>query len=134
MGLDVPNPYGKSPIDIATLLHMNGEITPRAIAYAAVLLHFNLTNASQWAEERFGVSYPALYNFIIDYFEGFDPSTEEGQLAKVQCDALLHWYNERVFPNRVLATGNSEASYDKLAAQRAAKVAAARAAATAHSS
>ena len=60
-------------------------------------LHFNLTNASQWVEERFGVSYPALYNFIIDYFEGFDPSTEEGQLAKVQCDALLHWYNEYVF-------------------------------------
>ncbi|KAL1711752.1 hypothetical protein EV715DRAFT_268357 [Schizophyllum commune] len=45
-----------------------------------------------------------------------------------------HFDMPRVFPNRVLATGNSEASYDKLAAQRAAKVAAARAAATAHSS
>ena len=26
----------------------------------------------------------------------FDPSTEEGQLAKAQCDALLRWYNEYV--------------------------------------
>ncbi|KAL1712618.1 hypothetical protein EV715DRAFT_267797 [Schizophyllum commune] len=120
--------------NVATLLRMKGQISPRAIAYAAVLLHFNLTNATQWVEQRGGVSYPALYNFIIDYFEGYDPATAEGQLAKAQGDVLLKWYNDRVFPNKAISLGNTQASYDKLAAQRAAKVAAARAAASATSS
>ncbi|KAL1721155.1 hypothetical protein EV715DRAFT_288694 [Schizophyllum commune] len=117
--------------NVAKILRMSGQITPRAIAYAAVLLHFNLTNATQWVEQRSGVSYPALYNFIIDYFEDYDPATEEGRLAKAQCDALLKWYNDRVFPNKAISLGNTQASYDKLAAQRAAKVAAARTAASA---
>ncbi|KAI3998398.1 hypothetical protein EV122DRAFT_256013 [Schizophyllum commune] len=141
-GKGIPHPHrrgkdntGKATkSNVATLLRMKGQISPRAIAYAAVLLHFNLTNATQWVEQRGGVSYPALYNFIIDYFEGYDPATAEGQLAKAQGDVLLKWYNDRVFPNKAISLGNTQASYDKLAAQRAAKVAAARAAASATSS
>ncbi|TFK59951.1 hypothetical protein BDN72DRAFT_780022, partial [Pluteus cervinus] len=75
---------------VAGLLKMD-EVTPRSIAYVACLLHFNLTNASEWSEEYYGVNYHAMYDFIVDYFE--DPGSEE---AKTHVNNLLRWWNRYV--------------------------------------
>ena len=45
-------------------------------------------------EEYNTVSYPAFYNFIIDYFEVHDLTTEEGRQAKRASDATLEWFNK----------------------------------------
>ncbi|KAL1749348.1 hypothetical protein FB107DRAFT_280978 [Schizophyllum commune] len=89
--------------NVATLLNMHGKLM--AIAYAAVLLHMNLTDMSQWSEEYYGISYPDFYNFIIDFFE----------------ERIM----TRVFPHRAVTQGSSQASYARLQAQRAAKAASA---------
>ncbi|KAL1684559.1 hypothetical protein GGG16DRAFT_119678 [Schizophyllum commune] len=117
--------------NVSALLHMHGVITPRAIAYAAVLLHLNLTNTSEWVEEYYGISYPGFYNFIVDYFEDHDLTTEEGRQAKQNSDATLEWFNRRVFPHNAPTSGDAKASYNKLRAQRHAKATAANAAAVA---
>ncbi|KAI4294389.1 hypothetical protein K525DRAFT_212762, partial [Schizophyllum commune Loenen D] len=117
--------------NVSALLHMHGVVTPRAIAYAAVLLHLNLTNTSEWVEEYYGISYPGFYNFIVDYFEDHDLTTEEGRQAKQNSDATLEWFNRRVFPHNAPTSGDAKASYNKLKAQRHAKATVANAAAVA---
>ncbi|KAL1671171.1 hypothetical protein EV122DRAFT_285241 [Schizophyllum commune] len=114
--------------NVASLLRMNGQVTPRSIAYIAVLLHFNLTDAVQWRREYYGINYGALYDFIVDYFEDYDETTDVGKLAKENARDLLAWWNKKIFPARAYAKANSQASRTKLAAQLAAKAAAASAA------
>ncbi|KAF5367844.1 hypothetical protein D9615_010572 [Tricholomella constricta] len=94
-------------------------ITPRAIAYAAVLLHFSLTDAPHWKPIYNGFSYELLYNFIVDFFEDI-----EGVQAKARAKSLLKWWNKnalfrQIFPVRAAAVANSRASINKLKAQRA---------------
>ncbi|KAL0563517.1 hypothetical protein V5O48_018551 [Marasmius crinis-equi] len=48
---------------VATLIGMN-EVTARSIAYAAVILHFCLNNASKWTIVHDGFSYISLYDSI----------------------------------------------------------------------
>ncbi|KAL1698357.1 hypothetical protein EV121DRAFT_297265 [Schizophyllum commune] len=110
--------------NVATLLRMDGQVTPRSIAYIAVLVHFNLTDATQWRRQVYGVNYGALYNFIVDYFEDFDETTEVGKLAQANAQDLLKWWNRKIFPGNFFAKVNVQASRNKLAAQLAAKVAA----------
>ncbi len=66
---------------------MDGRVTPRSIAYAAVLvcplmnivdiifshhyplqLAFNLTNASYWMEVHNSFNFRALYALVVDFF------------------------------------------------------------------
>ncbi|PBK59860.1 hypothetical protein ARMSODRAFT_1027057 [Armillaria solidipes] len=104
--------------NVATLCHLEGQVTPRTIAYAAVMLHFNLTDATTWQEDYCGVSYPALWNFIVDFFEApSDPA------SKQQVDDLLDWWAKKVFPHSAKgpeAKGTTANSRKLLAAQRAA--------------
>ncbi|KAG5634192.1 hypothetical protein H0H81_002993 [Sphagnurus paluster] len=90
--------------------------TPCTIAYAAVLLHFSLTDAPNWKAMHNGFSYEHLYNFIIDFFED-----ARGDNANERTMALLCWWNKKVFPARQAAAANSRASMDKLKVQRAAR-------------
>ncbi|KAJ6583306.1 hypothetical protein B0H10DRAFT_2198306 [Mycena sp. CBHHK59/15] len=121
---------------VAEILRMSGRVTGRAIAYIAVIEHFALTDAPQWCTEYYGISYPQMYNFIVDFFE----SPKEGTEAKRRVDDLLAWWNQyvvvlsiiyyhshfsrKIFPNHASAVtthASSVSSYEKLRAQRAAK-------------
>jgi len=140
--------------NVATLLRMEGKVTPRTIAYAAVLVRstnlfvfpvslkqlqlvFNLTSATQWTEEYNGFNFPAFYNFIVDFFE-----EASGTQAKRRVEKLLAWWTKymplvfhrmevlmngyrQVFPHHVATTSNSRKSRTKLAFQHAARESAA---------
>ncbi|KAF9781120.1 hypothetical protein BJ322DRAFT_1010928, partial [Thelephora terrestris] len=73
----------------AELHGMDGSVTPRAIAYSAVQLHFNLTDAIHWMAHYNGFSYEEFYEFIVDFFEA--DATPEAQEASTK---LLEWWNK----------------------------------------
>ncbi|KAF9056174.1 hypothetical protein BJ165DRAFT_1522119 [Panaeolus papilionaceus] len=100
--------------NVANLLHMNGIVTSRSIAYAAVLLAFSLTDAVQWVDVYNGFAYPALWDFIVDYFDA-----PEDDASKKRADDLLLWWNKQVFPEHAASSTNSKKSRDKLKMQRA---------------
>ncbi|KAJ3560012.1 hypothetical protein NP233_g11106 [Leucocoprinus birnbaumii] len=93
------------------LRKMNGKVTGRSIAYTAVILVFNLTDAVQWTECHNGFDFRAFYEFIVDYFE--DPRDNS---SRQRVKALLQFWNRSVFPGRV-ATGDTRASSKRLASQ-----------------
>ncbi|KAF9042127.1 hypothetical protein BJ165DRAFT_1405840 [Panaeolus papilionaceus] len=102
--------------NVANILHMNGTVTPRSIAYAAVLLAFNLTDAAQWMEEYNKFSYVVLWEFIVDFFEA--PSDDA---SKKRADDLLLWWNRKIFPQHHSSSDTSSSSKkarDKLKQQR----------------
>ncbi|KAJ3723066.1 hypothetical protein C8R42DRAFT_665183 [Lentinula raphanica] len=68
------------------------EVKPRSIAYAAVHLHFALSDASHWTNTHMGYNYLDLWNFVVDFFE--DPQNEE---EEKQAKELLKWWNDRIF-------------------------------------
>ena len=86
---------------------MDARVTPRSIAYIAVLvrrflhvlaqliypfqLHFSLTDATYWMSEYNGFNYEEFWEFIVDYFEADE--TPQGQEASTK---LLEWWNECV--------------------------------------
>ncbi|KAF9012062.1 hypothetical protein BDQ17DRAFT_1420455 [Cyathus striatus] len=62
-------------------------VTPRAIAYAGVHVHFSLSNA-EWKNESEGYGYSEFYNYIIDFFE-----VTTGPVAEKRIKDLLTWWN-----------------------------------------
>ncbi|KAF9031049.1 hypothetical protein BJ165DRAFT_1535541 [Panaeolus papilionaceus] len=100
--------------NVATILHMSGRVTPRSIAYAAVMLAFNLTDATQWSETYNGFNFRVLWHFIIDYFED-----SPDEISTQRAASLLKWWNRKVFPDQVIAGVDSQKARKKLAAQRA---------------
>ncbi|KAG5634280.1 hypothetical protein H0H81_002554, partial [Sphagnurus paluster] len=64
------------------------SVTPRSIAYVAVMLHFALTDASSWKSQYNGMDYKLLYNFIVDYFEDTPAPADQACI-----EALLKWWN-----------------------------------------
>ncbi|KAF8195032.1 hypothetical protein BJ912DRAFT_1056910 [Pholiota molesta] len=103
--------------NVATLLHMESKVTPRSIAYAAVLLAFNLTDATQWVEVYGQFNFRALYAFIVDFFE--DPSA--GPAAVARTKRLLKWWDNQIFPDHVGTISSTRKARRKLAAQRSAR-------------
>ncbi|KAJ7265816.1 hypothetical protein C8J57DRAFT_1718354 [Mycena rebaudengoi] len=104
---------------VADILNMNGKVTGRSLAYVAVLEHFSLTNATSWVDQYYGISYPQMYNFIVDFFETPYASTA----AKQRADKLLEWWNKQIFPGHAASAGTQRtavSSSAKLRAQRAA--------------
>jgi len=84
------------------------EVTPRSIAYTAVMvrdvgpfsstyvsytwllqLAFNLTSAISWMEEVDGFNFRLFWEFIVDYFERPD-----GPEAAKRVATLLRWWNK----------------------------------------
>ncbi|KAG7089147.1 hypothetical protein E1B28_010853 [Marasmius oreades] len=63
-------------------------VTPCCIAYAAVMLHFSLTNAITWRWVYDGFDYVTFYNVIVDFFEDRTLSTEQ------EAKELLCWWNQ----------------------------------------
>ncbi|KAJ7017045.1 hypothetical protein C8F04DRAFT_1406333 [Mycena alexandri] len=102
----------KPPCDI---FHMGGKVTPRSIAYIAVILHFALTNAAIWTSEYYKFSYPQMYNFIIDYFEAPRAGTPQRERA----DKLLDWWNQQIFPNHAVSASTSRTAVSSMAKLRA---------------
>ncbi|KAF8156768.1 hypothetical protein B0H34DRAFT_798148 [Crassisporium funariophilum] len=104
--------------NVASRLHMNDKVTPRSVAYAAVLLHYNLQTAERWFEIYGGFDYRALYNEIVDYFE--DVPTPA---AKERAQNLMDWWTIRVFPGAaVCRQSNTSASRKAMREQCAARV------------
>ena len=96
--------------NVANILGMDGRVTPRSIAYAAVLvcqptcifsisvshhctlqLAFNLTDAGYWMEVYNHFNFRALYALIVDFFEG-----PAGQSARRRSQNLLKWWSTYV--------------------------------------
>ncbi|KAJ3832522.1 hypothetical protein F5878DRAFT_666495 [Lentinula raphanica] len=77
--------------NVAQIIHMS-EVKPRSIAYAAIHLHFALTDAPYWHPSYHGFNYLDLWNFIVDFFE--DPEDEEQEKRSKE---LLDWWNNRIF-------------------------------------
>jgi len=75
---------------IATRVNLNEKVTPRSIAYVAVILHFNLQTSERWDEQYGGFDYRGLYNYVIDFFEDVDDDDETKKRAK----ELLKWWDE----------------------------------------
>ncbi|KAF9032750.1 hypothetical protein BJ165DRAFT_1568204 [Panaeolus papilionaceus] len=98
---------------VATLLHMNSRVTPRSIAYAAVVLAFNLTDAVQWVEVYNGFNFCVLWSFIVDYFE--ETPDED---SKSKADELLQWWNKQVFPQQGHTVASAKKSHLQLLSQR----------------
>ncbi|KAG5647655.1 hypothetical protein H0H81_007562, partial [Sphagnurus paluster] len=90
------------------------SVTPRSIAYIAVMLHFALTDASSWKSQYDGMDYKLLYNFIVDYFEDTPAPADQARI-----EALLKWWNEKTFPQHALALAAASTSMAKLREQRA---------------
>ncbi|KIY42833.1 hypothetical protein FISHEDRAFT_63108 [Fistulina hepatica ATCC 64428] len=81
---------------VADILSMNNKVTPCSIAYAAVILHFCLTDIGKWnGNDFYGMEYRELYNTIIDFFK--DPWLSDD--AESENEKLLQWWNEKVFPH-----------------------------------
>ncbi|KAJ3963707.1 hypothetical protein EV361DRAFT_943360 [Lentinula raphanica] len=82
---------GNHRAKVAQIIQMN-EVKPRSIAYAAIHLHFALSDATHWTESHMGYNYLDLWNFVVDFFE--DPGDEEGEK---RAQELLKWWNDRIF-------------------------------------
>ncbi|KAJ6474695.1 hypothetical protein C8R47DRAFT_1199446 [Mycena vitilis] len=115
-------PIGRS---VAAILGLNGQVTPRSIAYIAVLVWVSLTTVSSWnVQDYYQVSLHQLYDFIVDFLE----SPAEDSQAKERVDALLAWWNQQVFPSHGASADTNKvcvASRDALWEERAALEAAA---------
>ncbi|KAF9034848.1 hypothetical protein BJ165DRAFT_1533884 [Panaeolus papilionaceus] len=98
---------------VASILHMNSRVTPRSIAYAAVVLAFNLTDAVQWVEVYNGFNFRVLWSFIVDYFE-----ETPDEVSKSKADELLQWWNRQVFPQQGHTVANARKSRLELLSQR----------------
>ncbi|KAF9492667.1 hypothetical protein BDN71DRAFT_1433033 [Pleurotus eryngii] len=104
---------------VAQLMGMK-HVTPRSVAYIAVLIHFSLTDAENWCINYNGFNYLGFYNAIVDYFETATPDTDEYE----NMQDILAWYDRQVFPMHAkdsLTSKPSTAFRDKLARQHAAK-------------
>ncbi|KJA23242.1 hypothetical protein HYPSUDRAFT_137971, partial [Hypholoma sublateritium FD-334 SS-4] len=120
--------------NVSTIIGMEGQVSPRSIAYAAVMVSFNLTDADHWMEVYNHFSYRALYSLIIDFFEApSDPA------SKKHSDNLLKWwsryviiygfdrnsqiycFNRQIFPHHKSTSANTLKSRNKLSEQRAAR-------------
>ncbi|KAF7364203.1 hypothetical protein MSAN_01079600 [Mycena sanguinolenta] len=110
-GGDAVKPSRKPPCDIFL---MDGKVTPRSIAFICVLVHMSLTNAHQWTATIYKFSYPHLYNFIVDYFEG----PREGTSARRKVDKLLAWWNKQIFPTHASSAASAETTVNSMAALR----------------
>ncbi|KAG6904791.1 hypothetical protein DXG01_007126 [Tephrocybe rancida] len=64
-------------------------VTPCTIAYAAIMLHFSLTDAPFWKVTYNNFNYEHFYNFIVDFFEDVD-----GVEAQKRVKSLLKWWNK----------------------------------------
>ncbi|KAJ7491862.1 hypothetical protein B0H11DRAFT_2277774 [Mycena galericulata] len=114
----------KPPCEI---LHMKGQVTGRSIGYVCVIEHQGLTTARQWTPEYYGISYPQMYNFIVDYFEAPLPGTPE----RAHADALLKWWNQQIFPNHASSASTNSTAVNSMAKLRAQRLARAEAEAAA---
>ncbi|KAF5323644.1 hypothetical protein D9758_017074 [Tetrapyrgos nigripes] len=105
---------------VAQLLDMK-NVTPRTIAYSAVMLRFALSDALSWDSDQ-TFDYHAFYNSIVDYFEEAlaKPGSEEERHIK----KLLRWWDSKIFPKAGAASSGSKPLQDMkntFAAQRALK-------------
>ncbi|TFK72817.1 hypothetical protein BDN72DRAFT_894460 [Pluteus cervinus] len=74
-------------------LEKTRRVTPRTIAYTAVLIHLNLQKFTKWnPPTQDGYCYHLLYNFIVDFFE-----QPVGPLSSRCAQDLLEWWTVQVY-------------------------------------
>ncbi|KAJ6607299.1 hypothetical protein B0H10DRAFT_2439647 [Mycena sp. CBHHK59/15] len=100
---------------VADIVGMNGKVSPRSLAYVVVLVYLSLTTATQWTTEYYGVSMVQLYDFIVDFFEGPKP----GSVAKARADALLAWWNKKIFPSHAASAATHQTTVNSRAMLKA---------------
>ncbi|KIY51866.1 hypothetical protein FISHEDRAFT_70362 [Fistulina hepatica ATCC 64428] len=96
--------------DTASILKMDNKMTPRAIAFCAVVLVMNLFNMQTWpANGRFqGFNFREFYYFIIDYLE---PAK---MLDRPRSQRLLDWWSRAVFSDHYRSISDTPASTSDL--------------------
>ncbi|KAJ2911824.1 hypothetical protein MD484_g8593, partial [Candolleomyces efflorescens] len=105
--------------DVATMLNMNNQVTPRSIAYTAVRVCRSLMDlmaAERWCNRHEGLDFYETYYHIVDHFEG-----DESHLTGSK--DLLKWWDSQIFPQakRSAAGGGAGRARKLLAEQRAAR-------------
>ncbi|KAJ7053711.1 hypothetical protein C8F01DRAFT_1165928 [Mycena amicta] len=104
---------------VAELAGLNGKMNGRIIAHVCVILYASLLNTSQWQEVYSGASLPLLYDFIVDFFE----EAAEGTEARKRVDALLAWWNQKIFKTHAASANTYAPSVSSRAALRAQRAA-----------
>ncbi|KAK7437004.1 hypothetical protein VKT23_006711 [Stygiomarasmius scandens] len=84
--------------NVAEMIGMT-EVTPRAIAYCAVMVRFALSDAATWGTDE-GFNYNRFYHCIVDYLEDNAP----GSLGDKNVKKLLKWWNKQIYPKEDRAT------------------------------
>ncbi|KAJ2925902.1 hypothetical protein H1R20_g11201, partial [Candolleomyces eurysporus] len=105
--------------DVASTLKVNNQVTPRAIAYAAIQLLFALSSAPHWTDEHEGLDFRNVYYHIVDFFENVEDDPESKKMAQ----DLLKWWNRQIFPEAQLSRANTAGATARklLEEQRAAR-------------
>ncbi|KII95413.1 hypothetical protein PLICRDRAFT_170072 [Plicaturopsis crispa FD-325 SS-3] len=101
---------------VAKLGHIT-SVTPRSIAYVAVMARFALSNVSAWGIFD-GFDYEEFYCSIVDYFENPPDAA-----AKSRCAHKLSWWNKKIFgrPSAAVTPPHTHSSIAAMAAQREAE-------------
>ncbi|KAJ7722995.1 hypothetical protein DFH07DRAFT_1006145 [Mycena maculata] len=100
---------------VADIVGMNGKVSPLSLAYVVIIVYLSLTTATQWTTEYYGVSMVQLYDFIVDFFEGPKP----GSVAKARTDALLAWWNKKIFPSHAASAATHQTTVNSRAMLKA---------------
>ncbi|OBZ77443.1 hypothetical protein A0H81_01957 [Grifola frondosa] len=100
------------------------SVTPRHIAYVAVLVRFILNSQAQWAQIDSNFDASEFFHILVGLFEG--PSSDP-----LWSKATIAWWNKEIFNKATLQKGTREngshsrkSAHEKLAEQRAARAAA----------
>ncbi|KAG1718990.1 hypothetical protein EDD22DRAFT_963484 [Suillus occidentalis] len=101
--------------DVATLLGMR-SVQLRAIAYSAVQLRFALSSCGSWRIIDDDFDHDQFYAYMVDYFE--HPPTPT---AKISVDALLVWWNRKIFGPRSVSTYSPQVAANYSVANTSAK-------------
>lgn len=107
-------------------LHNMDSVTPRSIAYAAVIARFTICRLSEWARTDANFDFQKFYYDLVNLFETEDEDVKDEEW----CADTLRWWNMHVFGTatgrvKTGATAENQAGVqsdvNSLQAQRAAR-------------
>ncbi|KAF7308995.1 Alpha beta-hydrolase [Mycena kentingensis (nom. inval.)] len=104
---------------VAELAGLDGKMTGRVIAYIAIIVYASLLPVNTWTDVYRDVSLPQMYDFLVDFFEEPLPGTE----ARKRADALLAWWNKKLFKTHASSANSYAPSVSSRAALRAQRAA-----------
>ncbi|KAF8958604.1 hypothetical protein BDZ97DRAFT_1836081 [Flammula alnicola] len=104
-GVHLNYPGSGRLVYLAASTTLEGKVLPRSIAYVAMLLTFNLTDAEQWPADAIynGFDFKTFYNVIVDNFD----DTTVAIFCRNNKEVLV-WWNKQVFLQHGSSTANDD--------------------------